>query len=265
MYGIDIKSIGIYNSQVARPNVVISKKREATMFELELPIQSGGISYINSECHPIRENLLILGKPGQIRHTKFPYRCYFVHFYINDEYLLKCFMNYPSFIEIANNKKYHEIFDELCKTYTSFDKTDELMLNSLMLKLLYLLLKNTDIEYMPIKHSVNDKTISKALSYIDENLCTDLNLKKVSDYVGLSPNHFHNVFKYALGKTLRTYIEEKKIKKSVYMLQATDKTLAEIAYECGFSSQSYYSYVFKRKMGGTPREYMRKLNNLYEI
>lgn len=45
----------------------------------------------------------------------------------------------------------------------------------------------------------------------------------------------------------------------------TDMTLTEIAYNCGFSSQSYFSFVFKRKMGKTPREYIKDINNNYEM
>jgi AraC-like DNA-binding protein len=48
------------------------------------------------------------------------------------------------------------------------------------------------------------------------------------------------------------------------MLVATNFTLAEIAYECGFSSQSYFSYAFKRKMNKTPRKYAEEIFDQYE-
>ena len=47
------------------------------------------------------------------------------------------------------------------------------------------------------------------------------------------------------------------------MLIASDKTLTEIAYACGFSSQSYFSFAFKRKMKLTPREYAAKIAGQY--
>ena len=41
-------------------------------------------------------------------------------------------------------------------------------------------------------------------------------------------------------------------------------TLTEIAYECGFSSQSYFSYAFKRHTGMTPRAYAKKPVEVYD-
>ena len=261
----NIESVGIYNSQITKPHTVVSKIRKTSAFELELAIENGGISYINSKSHSIEKGLVILAKPGQARHTKFPYKCYYVHFFVNDEYFFERFMRCSDFIEISSSETYEEIFTQLCKIYQSSDKTDILILNSLFLKLLYMIVKaplNTD---NTVRKRTNDKIIKKSLIYIEKNLCSDLNLSIIASNAGFSPNYFHNIFKAATGKTLRIYIEERKIEKSISLLRITDKTLTEIAYECGFSSQSYYSYVFKRKTGLTPREYVKKLNSQYEI
>ncbi len=262
---VDVKSIGIYNSQISFPDTIISKKREVINFELELPIATGGISFANQQNHKIKENLIILAKPGQVRYTKFPYKCYYIHFSINDEYFSKCFMNYPTYIELSEAKKYQIIFDKICKLYISCDKTDILILNSLILELLYMLLKNIKNDHASVTQIAKSKIASEALAYIDKNISSDLCLKNVASYVHLSPNYFHNVFKHSIGKNFQEYIEEKRLENSIYLLQSTNKTLTEIAYDCGFSSQSYFSYVFKKKMGTTPREYVQKLNNLYEI
>ena len=64
--------------------------------------------------------------------------------------------------------------------------------------------------------------------------------------------------------TLREYVEDRRIRKAVNLLVETDLTLSEIAYECGFSSQSYFSYAFKKKMNLTPREYAKEIYNRYD-
>ena len=56
---------------------MITSNRKTTMFEIEIPIENGGISYINDERMPISPNMIICAKPGQTRHTKTPYKCYY--------------------------------------------------------------------------------------------------------------------------------------------------------------------------------------------
>ena len=88
---------------------------------------------------------------------------------------------------------------------------------------------------------------------------------KYQQAVALSPIHFHNFFKKSVGKTLREYVEEQRIKKATGLLLTTNDSLTKIAFECGFSSQSYFSYVFKRKMKITPREYVKDVYAKYGI
>ena len=106
--------------------------------------------------------------------------------------------------------------------------------------------------------------IGQVTRYIKEHLTEELTLERVAQTVHLSPNHFHTGFKAAVGKTLRDYVEEQRLKLAINLLLTTDCSLAEIAYECGFSSQSYFSYVFKRRMQCTPRQYAEEQNRRYE-
>ena len=112
--------------------------------------------------------------------------------------------------------------------------------------------------------SGNYEIIENVIKYIKENLTSDLSLNAVASYASLSPIHFHNCFKVATGKTLQEYVEEQRIKKSAGLLVSTDLTLTEISYECGFSSQSYFSYAFKRKKKMTPREYEKEIYKRYD-
>ena len=89
-------------------------------------------------------------------------------------------------------------------------------------------------------------------------------LNEIAEIVHLSPIHFHNCFKVSVGKTLRDYVEEQRLRKAIKLLLTTDYSLTKIAYECGFSSQSYFSYAFKRKMGLTPRQYATQVFKRYE-
>lgn len=153
---------------------------------------------------------------------------------------------------------------ECMKHYDTLSDSKEIILHSLILELIYTITKDSTKR---IKNGNSNNTytlIEKSLQYIKEHITEDLALETVAKAMSMSPIHFHNTFKTAVGKTLREYIEEQRIKKATNLLLTTNHTLTQIAFECGFSSQSYFSYVFKRKMKVTPREYVREVYNKYE-
>lgn len=260
----DIISAGIYNSNFVHRDKTITKNRKTTMFEIEIPIENTGVSYIGDRERRINTNMIICAKPGQIRHTKLPYKCYYIHMILKDGKLYEILKNTPDYINVSYDK-YCAIFSEICKLFESLQENDRIMLNSLILKLIYNISEESKKQLYRYKAKKNNyEVIENALSFINENITDDLTLEAVAKYVSLSPIHFHNCFKAAIGKTLHAYVEEQRIAKAANMLVSTDKTLAETAYLCGFSSQSYFSFAFKRKMKMTPREYVKKICNRYD-
>lgn len=261
----EIISAGIFDSSFANKNTTISKKRKTTMFEIELPLEVGGISYIDSASISIEPNMLIFAKPDQERYTKFPYKCLFVKILVEDETLLEILLNTPNFINTSDYEVYNRIFNRLTKHYNFPSNNDELILQSLVLELIYKIGNEKRLTAFNRRIKDNDKIIENAVRYIKSNLTEELTLEGVAKKMSVSPIYFHKIFKTSMGKTIRDYIEEQRIKRAVYLLQTTDYTLTRIAYECGFSSQSYFSYVFKRRMKQTPREYIRKIYDKYQI
>ena len=110
----------------------------------------------------------------------------------------------------------------------------------------------------------NYAAIESTVAYIKENLTADLSLEALADRAGFSSIYFHKCFRASVGMTIREYVEAQRIKRATMLLVQSNMTLTEIAYECGFSSQSYFSFAFRRKMGMTPREYSARLLEMYE-
>lgn len=261
----DITFIGIYNARLAYKNKDVTQNRKTTMFELELPIEFGGTSYINDDHQSITSGLFICAKPGQTRHTVLPFTCYFVHLTINGGALYDMLMSMPSYINIPNISVYEQIFKRLCKYYERGLDEDTVIMQGLILELIYSLYSICEKDILKNKiKSNNSKVVETVTEYIKNNLSSDLSLEALSNYASFSPIHFHNMFKSSTGMTLHDYIEERRMKKAINLLVGTDLTLSEIAYECGFSSQSYFSYAFKRRFGETPRQYTRKIFGLYD-
>lgn len=264
-----IVAVGIYNTRFAVKNLQVTKNRRTAMFEIELPAESGGVSYLGDEEQVIRPNMVICAKPGQLRHTRLPFKCYYVHIILEEGELYDMLMSLPNFLTTEIYPTYKRIFEKLCKyAGTAFAK-DELMVQSLILELIYTLCRdsaNNERKKTAEKRvsAVTERIIDSVIKRIKENPSADLSLEVVAADAGFSPIYFHNLFKASTGRTLREFVEEQRIKKAADLLISTDKTLTEIAYDCGFSSQSYFSYAFKRKMNVTPREYAKKAFSLYD-
>lgn len=257
-----VVAVGIYNSQIEVRGRTVTKNRRTAMFEIELPIGAGGVSYIDSEEMPIGENMVICAKPGQIRHTRLPFQCYYIHMTLDEGALYDILTGIPNFTVTERYSRYCELFQELCEAYDDAADSRHLMLYSILLQLIYELAE--EARRLPGRGGrQTDRVIEKALSYIRENLPYDLSLRTVAAYVSVSPVHFHNCFKSATGKTLHGYVEEQRIKQALHLLVTTDLTLTDIAYRCGFSSQSYFSYAFKRCMKMTPGAYKKEACRRY--
>ncbi len=262
----EIVAAGIYNTEIAAKGKTVTKTRRTTMFEIEIPIEDGGISYIDSEEKPICTNTIICAKPGQLRHTKLPFKCYYIHMIIKDGDLFETLIDIPDFVGTDNKNKYYELFGKISKFANSALKADEIILHSAVLELIYTLSRDSKKTKLRCSEKSTNREIiiAEIVKYIKGNLTSDLSLNAVSKRAGFSPIHFHNCFKASTGKTLRDYVEEQRIKKAVDMLISSNKTLTEIAYSCGFSSQSYFSYAFKRKVNMSPKEYALKIAMQYD-
>ena len=174
-------------------------------------------------------------------------------------------MGAPDYLETDRYEVYEKLFSRLIRHYHALSESEEILLQSLVLELIYTIGKDAARQNITRNGSNHALLIENTVRYIKEHLTEDLSLDQVAKEMSLSPVYFHNIFKAAVGKTLRDYVEEQRIKKAINLLRTTDYSLTKIAYECGFSSQSYFSYVFKRRMKQSPRAYVQDIYNKYEI
>lgn len=103
--------------------------------------------------------------------------------------------------------------------------------------------------------------IEKVYSYINSHLGEDLSLARVSSEVYLSKNHLSTLFKNLTGSTFCDYVKQQRIQHARILLSTTDRTIDEIADQCGFNSSTYFSTVFKHEMGVTPSAFRQEFGN----
>lgn len=103
--------------------------------------------------------------------------------------------------------------------------------------------------------ALGSSAVARAQDYVEENMGDDLSLGAIAAEAGVSPHHFVRVFKAATGTTPHRYVLDRRVERSRQLLSDTDLSLAEVAFRCGFSSQSHMTAVFRRLVGVTPAKY----------
>lgn len=98
--------------------------------------------------------------------------------------------------------------------------------------------------------------INKAKEYICSNYSNaEISLNSLAAYVNISPSHFSTIFSQETGDTFIEYLTSIRIKKAMEFLKTTNRKSSDIAYSIGYNDPHYFSYLFKRVTGLTPKEY----------
>lgn len=106
---------------------------------------------------------------------------------------------------------------------------------------------------MDSPHSDYVERTNRAIDYIVRNLSSPLRLEDVARAAMFSPFHFHRIFRALMGETLNQFVKRQRIERALYLMShAPNRSLTEIALECGFSSSSDFSRSFKQRFGVPP-------------
>jgi AraC family transcriptional regulator len=88
--------------------------------------------------------------------------------------------------------------------------------------------------------------------YIERSLDRDLSIRALAAISGLSLHYFANSFRQSTGFTPHQYVSHRRVELAQQLLTDASLPLAEVAYRCGFTSQSQFTTLFRRFTGATP-------------
>ena len=120
------------------------------------------------------------------------------------------------------------------------------------------------VEYLP-HHPVtaaSDLTeydrIRKIIAYVEQNYMNHITLAEISEHIHLCESECTRLFKRHMNTTLFSFLQDYRIERSLEYL-SSEGTISEIAGKVGFSDSNYYSKVFAKVKGCSPREYRKNL------
>ncbi|MBQ7363244.1 MAG: helix-turn-helix domain-containing protein [Clostridia bacterium] len=97
--------------------------------------------------------------------------------------------------------------------------------------------------------------VQKTVAIIDADLSRELSLSMLAEAANVSPGYLSSIFKRDMGKTVTEYITEKRIRHAEHLLETTHLQIQTVALYSGIMDVQYFSKLFKKHSGLTPREY----------
>ncbi len=181
----------------------------------------------------------------------------------------------PSFLD--QQAKAYQLQQSQLKEWLTFDCTEEILyavkrfiseyqnnkpgaailLESLSIEIMHLLLRSM-LDIKPTECvNVSRIEINRCIEYMRQNLSEKLTLPVLSAYSNMSTSHFTRVFKTETGRSPIDYLIEMRLEIACRKLLDKERSLKEIAMECGFSSPAHFSSSFNKKYKISPSEYLK--------
>jgi AraC family transcriptional regulator len=103
--------------------------------------------------------------------------------------------------------------------------------------------------------TLDQLTLKRLKDYIEDNLAEELAIAQLAALVPMSQFHFARAFKTAIGEPPHRYVMNRRIERAKVLLSATRLSIAEVAYQVGFSNQSHFITQFRKVLGLTPKQF----------
>jgi len=110
----------------------------------------------------------------------------------------------------------------------------------------------------PIRNSVDSERIKQMMDFVQENYSENITVDEIAFSAGISSRECTRCFRRCIGTSPIEHLTQFRVRMAAKALRETGKTVMEISEDCGFSSPSYFSKVFRDITGQTPKEYQKR-------
>ncbi len=104
--------------------------------------------------------------------------------------------------------------------------------------------------------------VNSTLEYLRKNYYRDLSLGELAAQAFLSKDYFSRIFRDITGMPINSLLQKIRIDEACKLLLSSNRTISDIAEQCGFHDLKYFYNVFKKTLGVTPKQY-RIDNSVY--
>lgn len=231
--------------------------------ELFYVLDGEGHFSVNNANFPIRENDLIIVNSG-VMHTEYSTTDAPLHYIVIGVDSLRLHTKTHSDYYLHNfheeGQEFSFCFRALMKEITDKNSNYESVLqNYFNILMEYILRKiNATLTATPSSSAKLSKECRFIEQYLHEHFHEDITLQTLSDLTYMNKHYLAHTFKKYKGISPIAYLTQIRVKEAKFLLESTDYSVSKIAATTGFSSQSYFSQVFKKETGISANEYRKR-------
>lgn len=107
----------------------------------------------------------------------------------------------------------------------------------------------------PTEESIDLLRIGDAIAHIETHYQGKITLDELAAKSHLSQRHFCRIFQECIGRSPIDHLMYVRCQKAAELLKGTDRTITDIAFDCGFSDSNYFTRCFRKTMEMTPKKY----------
>ncbi|MBE5962340.1 MAG: AraC family transcriptional regulator [Lachnospiraceae bacterium] len=185
-----------------------------------------------------------------------PWELYWIHFKgINaKEYLNQFEACSPVVLSLSDFSSVQNAFMQLLTINSHKDSYTELLTHKYITDIVTLILTSKRLDAPALETEMLTK-LNSIQTYLSEHFMEKISLDQLSTLFFMSKYHLCHEYKNYYGFTINEYIMEKRISLAKRLLRFSDKTIYEIAKECGFYDGSYFNKCFKNAEGVSAKKY----------
>ena len=110
----------------------------------------------------------------------------------------------------------------------------------------------------PTLDSIELLRIGDAIAHLETNYTQTITLAELATQSHLSQRHFTRIFRECMGRSPIDHLMHLRCQKAAELLKRTDRTITDIAFDCGFSDSNYFTRCFRKILNTTPGQYRRE-------
>ena len=241
-------------------------------YELYFLISGSRKYFLSTQIFTVQPNQIMLIKPNVSHQVtinlNIPYERYVL--YISPKMMSKLCDEYPSLSRTPNTPFFNlpeDIFADAIELLIKLKQETDIQdthsndsIKSTLAELLIMIHRNNDVS--SLSTSKIDMRLQNSIDYIIEHYAEQITLEDCAAVACMSHSHFSRVFHKMTALSFKEFLNRIRIDKACELIESTSDSIADISQNVGFSSESYFGYVFRLIKGVSPTTYKKQLENL---